>query len=69
MNLLMVYSEKFFDRQKWLHEANRLLQQDWSIDLHGAGFSNQDALAHAAEGETPEHFVAWIAEKYDLIKF
>ena len=56
-------------RQRWIFAVDRLLKRDWRIDTHDAGLSNEDLTRHWHYGGTPEAFVAWFAEKYDLIRF
>lgn len=52
----------------WIAEADRAMRRDWLIDTRDAGFGVGE-LAKFAEVETPEGWVARIAEKYDFIRF
>lgn len=45
------------------------MKRDWYLDSNGAGWSREDVLRYWGYGETPEDFVDWFAEKYDLIDF
>lgn len=53
----------------WLDRVNVLMKRDWCIDAEDAGWSSDDILRYWRCGETPEAFVEWFAEKYDLIRF
>lgn len=53
----------------WLAAVDRIMKRDWCIDTDDAGIPREDALRYWREGESPEEFVAWFAEKYDLIRF
>lgn len=53
----------------WLAKVDRLMKRDWCIDSVDAGWSPEDTLRYWRYGESPEAFVAWFAEKYDLIRF
>jgi hypothetical protein len=43
--------------------------RDWCISINDAGLDDEDLTRHWRDGGTPEAFVAWFAEKYDLIRF
>ncbi|MDQ8029558.1 MAG: hypothetical protein REJ23_12605 [Brevundimonas sp.] len=53
----------------WLDRVNMVMTRDWCINAEDAGWSNDDILRYWRFGETPEDFVMWFAEKYDLIRF
>lgn len=53
----------------WLAEVDRLMKRDWCIDTADAGLSREDVQRYWREGDPPEVFVSWFAEKYDLIQF
>ncbi|QDH74370.1 hypothetical protein [Brevundimonas sp. M20] len=57
------------DCAAWLEQVNAVLKRDWCIDSADAGWSPEDVLRYWRFGEAPEVFVAWFAEKYDLIRF
>ena len=57
------------NRTAWGVSVDRLMTQDWCIDAADAGLSAQELDRYWQQGETPEAFVAWFAEKYDLIRF
>jgi len=46
-----------------------MMRRDWHIGVVDAGLSEDDLLRHQMEGIAPEDFVAWFAEKYELIHF
>lgn len=55
------------DRAHWVQTADRLLRRDWWVSVADAGI-DEDQLTRAwREGEDSAAFVAWFAEKYDLI--
>lgn len=57
------------DRAHWVRTADRLLRRDWCLSVADAGI-DEDQLTRAwRDGEDPAAFVAWFAEKYDLIRF
>lgn len=45
------------------------MRQDWCIDTADAGLSEEDLARHWRNGDQPAAFVAWFAEKYDLIRY
>lgn len=53
----------------WLAEVDRLMKRDWCIDTADAGLSSEDVQRYWRDGDPPEAFVPWFAEKYDLIRF
>lgn len=53
----------------WLAEVDRVMQRAWFLDSNGAGWSREQVLRYWRYGETPEEFVEWFAEKYELILF
>lgn len=53
----------------WLSEVDRIMKQDWYIDTHDAGTETARLIAHWEDGDTPAEYVAWFADKYDLIDF
>eukprot|EP01035_Chromulina_nebulosa_P029123 gene29123-38565_t len=42
------------------------MKRDYAIDTDDAGLCDEDIARFFAEGSTPEDFVSWFAEKYDL---
>lgn len=56
-------------KEAWIATANRLMKRDWSIDTADAGLSDDDLTRYWENGDDPAEFVAWFAEKYDLIRF
>lgn len=53
----------------WLDRVNAVMMHDWCIDAEDAGWSDADILRYWRFDETPEEFVEWFAEKYELIRF
>lgn len=57
------------DRAHWVRTADRLLRRDWCLSVTDAGI-DEDQLTRAwRDGEDSAAFVAWFAEKYDLVRF
>lgn len=57
------------ERNAWLAEVDRVMKRDWCIDTADAGLCEQDVERYWRNGDEPAAFVAWFAEKYDLIRF
>ena len=57
------------EREEWVEAVNRLMLRDWCIDTEDAGLSGDELTTLWRDGERPEAFVAWFAEKHDLIRF
>lgn len=57
------------DMEAWVADVDRIMKRDWCIDTADAGWSEADLARHWRDHETPEAFVAWFAEKYDLTRF
>jgi hypothetical protein len=53
----------------WAAQVDHLMRQDWCIGINDAGLSDDELLRYWRSGEEPAEFVAWFAEKYDLIRF
>lgn len=53
---------------RWLREVDHLLRRDYCIGTDDAGFSVEDSLRYWGYGDSPEMFVEWFAEKYDLTR-
>lgn len=53
----------------WVAEVDQIMRRDWCIDTSDAGLDHTDLHRYWRAGELPELFVAWFAEKYDLIRF
>ena len=52
----------------WVKQVDVLMKRDWLINTSDAGLSEEDVLRYWSHGETPDEFVAWFAEKYDLVR-
>jgi hypothetical protein len=57
------------DRSAWVAEVDRLMRRDWCIDTSDAGLGDDELTRYWQDGEEPAAFVAWFAEKHDLIRF
>ncbi len=53
----------------WAAQVDRLMQRDWRLSIADAGLSDDDLIRYWRDGEEPAEFVAWFAEKYDLIRY
>jgi hypothetical protein len=53
----------------WKSAVDLRLQCDWCLSVEDAGIDEAQLSRAWTDGETPEAFVAWFAEKYDLIRF
>lgn len=51
----------------WVREADRLMLEEFCIDLSDAGTDRSDVLRYWKFDENPADFVDWFGEKYDLI--
>lgn len=54
------------DMDGWRHRVDALMKRDYAIDTADAGLGEEDIARFFADGDTPEAFVRWFAEKYDL---
>lgn len=54
---------------EWIAAVDRIMKGDWCIDTAEAGLGDEELARYWREGDTPEAFVTWFAEKYDLIRF
>ena len=52
-----------------MRRADAAMRRDWRLDTADAGLSNDELTKLWRDGEQPEAFVAWFAEKYDLIRY
>ena len=50
----------------WKRHVDALMKRDYAIDTADAGIDDEELGRHFADGGTPEDFVSWFAEKYDL---
>ena len=50
----------------WRREVDDLMKRGYGIDTADAGLSGEDVLRYWHGGQSPETFVGWFAEKYDL---
>lgn len=53
--------------EDWDALANKLLVDLCGITFSDAGADKSDLRRHWSDGDSPEEFVSWYAEKYDLI--
>lgn len=54
---------------EWIKAVDRIMWRDWYLTSSGAGWDQDQLLRYWSYGDTPEQFVEWFAEKYDLIRF
>ena len=54
---------------EWVVQVDKAMKRDWCIDTADAGLSRDELEQWWRGGETPADFVAWFAEKHDLIRF
>ena len=57
------------ERDAWIAEVDRLMLRDWCIDTSDAGLSDDELNRYWQDGDEPTAFVAWFAEKHDLVRF
>ena len=50
-------------------QVSLLMKRDWHVTWDDACRDDQPLIAGQDAGFTPEQFVEWFAEKYDLIRF
>jgi hypothetical protein len=50
----------------WKHRVDAIMKRDYCIDTDDAGLGEEEVERFFADGQTPEDFVRWFAEKYDL---
>jgi len=60
-------SGKTRDFVKWKNTADAVMLKIYGIDLGDAGIDDERLRSHWTTGETPETFVEWFGEKYDLL--
>ena len=51
----------------WVKEVDRIMLEEFCIDLSDAGADRADVLRYWKWGRDPDDFVDWFREKYDLI--
>ena len=51
----------------WVKEVDRLMLEEFCIDLSEAGADRADVLRYWNSDQSPADFVEWFGEKYDLI--
>ncbi|CAN5338797.1 hypothetical protein BH09PSE1_BH09PSE1_24400 [soil metagenome] len=56
-------------KMAWIAAVDRLMKRDWCVDTADAGLSDDDLARYWQNGDEPAEFVAWFAEKYDLIRY
>jgi len=52
--------------RRWKRAVDEIMKRDYAIDTADAGIDDEELARHFADGSTPEVFVSWFAEKYDL---
>lgn len=53
----------------WIAAVDRIMKRDCCIGTAEAGLNEDELRRFWREGDVPEAFVAWYAEKYDLVRF
>ena len=51
----------------WVAEVDRIMLEEFCIDLSDAGADRADVLRYWKLDQRPDEFVDWFGEKYDLI--
>ena len=51
----------------WVKAVDRIMLEDFGIDLSEAGADRADVLRYWKFEESPAYFVDWFGEKYGLI--
>jgi len=51
----------------WVAEVDRIMLEEFCIDLSDAGADRADVLRYWKADQRPDEFVDWFGEKYDLI--
>lgn len=51
----------------WVKEVDRIMREEFCIDLTDAGADRQEVIRYWKSGRDPDDFVDWFGEKYDLI--
>lgn len=51
----------------WVKEVDRIMMEEFCIDLSAAGADRADVLRYWRFEQSPTDFVGWFGEKYDLI--
>ena len=54
---------------EWVGLVDAAMKRDWCISTAEVGLSDEELTRLWRDGEEPEAFAAWFAEKYDLIRF
>lgn len=55
--------------ERWVKTVDGLMKRDWCIDAADAGFDDVKLSRYWRAGEEPSAFVAWFAEKHELIRY
>lgn len=50
-----------------MEAADAVLSTIYGIDMNDAGLDDERLRTHWSSGETPNEFVHWFGQKYDLI--
>ncbi len=56
-------------RAEWLQKVAEILQRDWCLSPEAAGWDDEQIDRYYSWGESPEEFVKWYADKYELLDF
>ena len=53
----------------WVASTERELRRAYCIDFRDVGFSQEEILHYWEMEFSPQEFVEWLGQKYDLIEF
>ena len=53
----------------WVKAVDLIMWRDWYLTSSGAGWDRDQLLRYWSYRDTPDEFVEWFAQKYDLIRF
>lgn len=51
----------------WVKEVDRIMMEEFCIDLSDAGADEAQVIRYWKSDQSPDDFVDWFGEKYDLI--
>lgn len=57
------------ENDPWLIQVNQIMLQRYCIDSCDAGWDEAEIQRFRAYALSPEEFVEWYGEKYDLLNF
>ncbi|HWK97690.1 MAG TPA: hypothetical protein VNR39_19920 [Pseudolabrys sp.] len=51
----------------WQNQVNKSLLSEFAISIDDAGIDDPDLVKAHSQGLSPEEYVSWFSEKYDLV--